>query len=177
MGHLTFTRRSETSSSALSIKCRNLHCNLYCLKDITEGNNGVCVDFWVYQYAWRVSFLTHDSMIHKVINAFSSSIIVSNHILSIPLFEEPLSFCAVELAAYLFTYVTKCKRKLVSTNILKTCTDLIPSDNILSLYHLCQELHDKVYLLACLEMNTRGSTFIFLTFVFIPHSCFINTVR
>jgi len=49
MGYLTSARQFEASSAVLSTKCRNLHHNLYLLEDITEGKNGVSVDFWLIQ--------------------------------------------------------------------------------------------------------------------------------
>jgi hypothetical protein len=143
MGYSTPARWYEASSAALSTKCWNLHRNLYLLEDTTEEKNGVSVDFWLIQQAWRVSFLMHDWMIHNEIHAISSTNVVSNHYLSISLFKELLPFCTVVLATYLFTCVTTIQSPWTNRKHVLASPPLV---NILLYYRLFLQLPTKRFL-------------------------------
>jgi hypothetical protein len=128
-----------------------------------------CIDFLVPEYGCRVSYFTHDCMIHKAVNVFNSPTLVSKHMLSVAVFGELLFLRRfILLVAYLFTCCSKCNREAVSVNFFKMCWPRPPT-KILSHYCLCLEYHKKIYELGISGDEQWGSMTILASSVSCPH--------
>lgn len=127
-------RRSERSSAALSTKWNNLHRNFYHLQGITEKQNELLSTPICLKGILLCTWLQ---------NAFSSSTVVSNHMLSLLQSGEPLLYCIVVLAASCSSVVLSAATRQCPQTYSKNILTSLPLTNVLSHSCLCQNSPQK----------------------------------
>jgi hypothetical protein len=139
-------RWSERSSAALSTKWNNLHRNFYHLQGITEKQN----ELFFLSTPIRLKGIFLCTWLH---NAFSSSTVVSNHMLSLLQSGEPLLYCIVVLAAS-HSYVVLSAATSQCPQTYSKHTNLTPTDEFPVTFLFMPEFTTKRFLSMCVRRRT-----------------------